>query len=127
MKTRFDNEKNWRTAFGQVVAIEDMETTHIMNTVRMFILKPNLTQAMLIADVESYKDSSSTTPWDPESEDIFDNIFKSLTKITSMSAEETFNYVIACPLVCAMEHELVRRGVNFRVFVENVLAERRNA
>lgn len=39
MKTRFDG-KLWIGAFGLALEVKDMETAHLLNTVKMLVQKP---------------------------------------------------------------------------------------
>lgn len=52
MKTRFDETKYWITAGGEAIRLCDMETSHLLNTVKMLLQKPTRTQAMLVIDIE---------------------------------------------------------------------------
>ena len=51
MKTRFDG-KLWIGAFGLAIEVKDMETAHLLNTVKMLVQKPARVQAMLVNDIE---------------------------------------------------------------------------
>lgn len=51
MKTRFDG-KLWIGAFGLALEVKDMETAHLLNTVKMLVQKPARVQAMLVTDIE---------------------------------------------------------------------------
>lgn len=52
MNTRFDGQL-WIGAFGVTLEVKEMETGHLLNTVKMLLQKPARVQAMLVADIES--------------------------------------------------------------------------
>lgn len=107
MKTRFDCEGVWITGFGQVLSVSEMETAHILNTVRMLIQKPARTLSMLISDIESA--SFSETVW--TAHNIVDKK-QSLQNVTSLSDTELTEYAVNSPLFKSMIEELKSRGVN---------------
>lgn len=51
MKTRFDG-KIWVMAYGVAIEVKEMETAHLLNTVKMLVQKPARVQAMLVDDIE---------------------------------------------------------------------------
>ena len=53
MKTRFDIPNVWITAAGEVISVQNMETPHLLNTVKMLIQKPSRVLSMLIVDIEN--------------------------------------------------------------------------
>lgn len=118
MVTRFDEAQYWRTARGEVLLISEMETSHLMNTLRMFIRKPYFIASMLIADIEANAQNTvNSSVWMP---DVVcqPNVKKdSIYNVTSMTDQQLTDYVFSTPLVCAMEQELNNRGVN----VENMM------
>ena len=63
MKTRFDETKYWITAGGEAIRLCDMETSHLLNTVKMLLQKPTRTQAMLVIDIE--RNSRDAAVWYP--------------------------------------------------------------
>ena len=62
MTTRFDESKYWITAGGEVIRLSDMETSHLLNTVKMLLQKPTRTQAMLVTDIERNSRASAGSP-----------------------------------------------------------------
>lgn len=52
MKTRFDSAEIWRTNNDTAVSIKELETSHLMNIVRMFLRRPETVQTMLVCDIE---------------------------------------------------------------------------
>lgn len=52
MNTRFDGQL-WIGAFGVTLEVKEMETGHLLNTVKMLLQKPARVQAMLMADIEN--------------------------------------------------------------------------
>lgn len=107
MKTRFDCEGVWITGFGQVLSVSEMETAHILNTVRMLIQKPARTLSMLISDIE--RASFSETVW--TAHNVVDKK-QSLQNVTSLSDTELTEYAVNSPLFKSMIEELKSRGVN---------------
>lgn len=107
MKTRFDCEGVWITGFGQVLSVSEMETAHLLNTVRMLIQKPARTLSMLISDIESA--SFSETVW--TAHNVVDKK-QSLQNVTSLSDTELTEYAVNSPLFKSMIEELKSRGVN---------------
>lgn len=119
MKTRFDVYGKWITATGEVRNVSDMDTDHIMNTIRMLIQKPSRTVGMLVHDLEGcvYGSPLEIFPvaWEP---DIHCVLKQSIHNVTSMSMDELKIYVKETPLFQSMCDELGRRGVN----VSNILS-----
>ena len=52
MKTRFDSAEVWRTNNDTTVSIKELETSHLMNIVRMLLRRPETVQTMLVCDIE---------------------------------------------------------------------------
>ena len=52
MKTRFDSVEIWRTNNDTAVSIKELETSHLMNIVRMLLRRPETVQTMLVCDIE---------------------------------------------------------------------------
>lgn len=119
MKTRFDSTDSWATATGEVRALEDMTTPHLMNLYAMFIRRPDRTMAMLVADIESgdYADRV----WKPTMRNE-DTLSASISNATKMTTDELVSYALQSPLGEAIKKELVNRGVDVentvRVLVE---------
>lgn len=107
MKTRFDETKYWLTAGGEAIRLCDMETSHLLNTVKMLLQKPTRTQAMLVIDIE--RNSRDAAVWVPNPQD---PRILSIHNVTSLTAEELVDYVKSTPLYAAMLSELETRGVN---------------
>lgn len=51
MNTRFDGQL-WIGAFGVTLEVKEMETDHLLNTVKMLLQKPARVQAMLVEYVK---------------------------------------------------------------------------
>lgn len=49
MNTRFDG-RLWIGALGVTFKVKEMETRHLLNTVKMLLQKPARVQTMLVAD-----------------------------------------------------------------------------
>lgn len=107
MKTRFDETKYWITAGGEAIRLCDMETSHLLNTIKMLLQKPTRTQAMLIVDIE--RNAVSSTVWEPHPQD---PCALSIHNVTSLTAEELVDYAKGTPLFAALISELESRGVN---------------
>lgn len=107
MKTRFDETKYWITAGGDAIRLKDMETAHLLNTVKMLLQKPTRTQAMLVVDIEH--NAINRAVWTPAP---VDPRALSIHNITSLTADELVSYVKTTPLFSAMIDELESRGVN---------------
>lgn len=113
MKTRFDG-KIWIMAYGIAVEVKEMETAHLLNTVKMLVQKPARVQSMLVDDIERATFADPTV-WTPSGEG---NTRKmSLRNVTSLSADELTAYVTGTPLFKAMLEELETRGIN----TENIM------
>lgn len=113
MKTRFDG-KIWVMAYGVAIEVEEMETAHLLNTVKMLVQKPARVQAMLVDDIERATFADPTV-WTPTGEG--DTRKLSLRNVTSLSADELTTYVTGTPLFKAMLEELETRGIN----TENIM------
>ena len=94
MKTRFDNYGVWITAMGEVRKVSDMDTSHILNTMRMLIQKPSRTVGMLIHDVE-HSECCVFSAWEPNFKA---TVEQSIYNITSMTMDELKSYVKRTPL-----------------------------
>ena len=108
MKTRFDG-KIWVMAYGVAIEVKEMETAHLLNTVKMLVQKPARVQAMLVDDIERATFADPTV-WTPTGEGDTRNV-------TSLSADELTTYVTGTPLFKAMLEELETRGIN----TENIM------
>ena len=113
MKTRFDG-KIWVMAYGVAIEVKEMETAHLLNTVKMLVQKPARVQAMLVDDIERATFADPTV-WTPTREG--DTRKLSLRNVTSLSADELTTYVTGTPLFKAMLEELETRGIN----TENIM------
>ena len=113
MKTRFDG-KLWVMAYGVAIEVKEMETAHLLNTVKMLVQKPARVQAMLVDDIERATFADPTV-WTPTGEG--DTRKLSLRNVTSLSADELTTYVTGTPLFKAMLEELETRGIN----TENIM------
>lgn len=113
MKTRFDG-KIWVMAYGVAIEVKEMETAHLLNTVKMLVQKPARVQAMLVDDIEraTFADPTVRTPTGEG-----DTRKLSLRNVTSLSADELTTYVTGTPLFKAMLEELETRGIN----TENIM------
>ena len=85
MKTRFDG-KIWVMAYGVAIEVKEMETAHLLNTVKMLVQKPARVQAMLVDDIERATFADPTV-WTPTGEG--DTRKLSLRNVTSLSELET--------------------------------------
>lgn len=106
MKTRFDIPNVWITAGGEAMTVQSMETSHLLNTVKMLIQKPSRVLSMLIADIENATFTGHV--WTVK--DLHRK--QSLNNVTSLSADELVEYVQDTPLFRSMVAELQARGVN---------------
>ena len=106
MNTRFDGQL-WIGAFGVTLEVKEMETGHLLNTVKMLLQKPARVQAMLVADIEK--------AWTANRKEDIRKV--SVHNITSLSAEELVEYVKGTTLFNTMLAELEARGVN----TENIM------
>lgn len=113
MKTRFDG-KIWVMAYGVAIEVKEMETAHLLNTVKMLVQKPARVQAMLVDDIERATFADPTV-WTPTGEG--DTRKLSLRNVTSLSADELTTYVTGTPLFKAMLEELETRGIK----TENIM------
>jgi hypothetical protein len=113
MKTRFDG-KIWVMAYGVAIEVKEMETAHLLNTVKMLVQKPARVQAMLVDDIERATFADPTV-WTPTGEG--DTRKLSLRNVTSLSPDELTTYVTGTPLFKAMLEELETRGIN----TENIM------
>ena len=113
MNTRFDG-RLWIGALGVTFKVKEMETGHLLNTVKMLLQKPARVQTMLVADIESATFAESQAWTSNRREDIRK---VSVHSITSLSAEELVEYVKGTTLFNTMLAELDARGVN----TENIM------
>ena len=120
IRTRFDDTRVWR-AHNDELRICEMETDHLINTLNMFVRRPERTLAMLVRDIEHFK-PHTTSAWTRDNDG--DSIIKeSLRNVTSMTYMELMTYALNAPLGKAMIGELEDRGVN----MENLITEVLNA
>lgn len=114
MKTRFDGTL-WIGAGGAVYHLFEMETDHLLNTVRMLKNRPALVITMVVRDIEATRDCCSFDPFDNDHSEM---LKQSLFNVTSMTPEQVSSYALNSPLGTALKMELCSRGVN----VENYLS-----
>ena len=118
MKTRFDSAKVWRTNNDTVVSIKELETSHLMNIVRMLLRCPETVQTMLVCDIER----QSRNVW--KANNIVDeDAIESIHNATSMTPREVVQWVQDTPLFNTIVFTLEGRGVNTSVLIGSVLAE----
>lgn len=114
MNTRFDSEE-WITAQGEYIHVSNMETSHLINTLKMFIEKPLRVISMLIKDVDRLDVHKASAVW---SKNNWHDVRKqSIREITKMKPAECIEYALTSPLGSAMIKELSNRGVD----VENII------
>ena len=106
METRFDNTEMWITGDGCNVQITRMETTHLMNIIKMFIRRPQTIMSMLIMDFENLAVCCSIDTWSPNQNTTENVVKKSINTVTSMTAESLTGYAINSPLGQAILSEL---------------------
>lgn len=118
MNVRFDNPKTWKTANGRVIAIDEMETAHLMNTLRMFATKPTIVLSMIVADIDKTREENyHSGPWTPNTEESVSFKKMSMYTVTSMTEEQLVEYALTSALGRSMIGELTFRGLN----VDNLL------
>lgn len=118
MKTRFDSAEVWRTNSDTKVSIKELETSHLMNIVRMLLRRPETVQTMLVCDIER----QSRSVW--KANNIVDeDAVESIHNATSMTPREVVQWVQGTPLFTAIVFTLEGRGVNTSVLIGSVLAE----
>lgn len=118
MKTRFDIAEVWRTNNDTMVSIKELETSHLMNIVRMLLRRPETVQTMLVCDIER----QSRNVW--KANNIVDgDAIESIHNATSMTPREVVQWVQDTPLFNTIVFTLEGRGVNTSVLIGSVLAE----
>lgn len=118
MKTRFDSAEIWRTNNDTAVSIKELETSHLMNIVRMLLRRPETVQTMLVCDIER----QSRNVW--KANNIVDeDAIESIHNATSMTPREIVQWVQDTPLFNTIVFTLEGRGVNTSVLIGSVLAE----
>lgn len=118
MKTRFDSAEVWRTNNDTMVSIKELETSHLMNIVRMLLRRPETVQTMLVCDIER----KSRNVW--KANNIVDeDAVESIHNATSMTPREVVQWVQDTPLFNTIVFTLEGRGVNTSVLIGSVLAE----
>lgn len=128
MNTRFDNAKSWKTADGRVIEIKEMETSHIMNTLRLFVRKPHLIMSMIVKDFDEIPDNQPEQtygPWNPKHNVSAPNFkAESMYAVTSLTNDDLVSYAVDSALGRAMRDELASRGINvenlFNIWKEEV-------
>ena len=101
-------------AFGVTLEVKEMETGHLLNTIKMLLQKPARVQAMLVADIENAT-FAEPQAWTANRKEDIRKV--SVHNITSLSAEELVEYVKGTTLFNTMLAELEARGVN----TENIM------
>ena len=118
MRTRFDSAEVWRTNNDTMVSIKELETSHLMNIVRMLLRRPETVQTMLVCDIER----QSRNVW--KANNIVDeDAIESIHNATSMTPREVVQWVQDTPLFNTIVFTLEGRGVNTSVLIGSVLAE----
>ena len=118
MKTRFDSAKVWRTNNDTTVSIKELETSHLMNIVRMLLRRPETVQTMLVCDIER----QSRNVWKANNL-VDEDAIESIHNATSMTPLEVVQWVQDTPLFNTIVFTLEGRGVNTSVLIGSVLAE----
>lgn len=113
MNTRFDSDE-WITGQGEYIPVSNMETTHIINTLKMIISKPLRVISMLIQDVDK-SGIPINSVWTKSKRTELRK--ESIREITKMKPDECIEYTLTSPLGSAMLKELNTRGVD----VENII------
>lgn len=126
MKTRFDCPQNWIKGNGEVIPIKDMETSHLINTVRMFVRKPFMVCSMIIEDIENKTYSPVATAWNPNGSEEQNIKNESIFNVTSLTEQELTAYALQSALGCAMVNELSSRGVNTENIITMTMNENSN-
>lgn len=104
MKTRFDSAEVWRTNNDTMVSIKELETSHLMNIVRMLLRRPETVQTMLVCDIER----QSRNVW--KANNIVDeDAIESIHNATSMTPREVVQWVQDTP--CSTPSSLPLKGV----------------
>lgn len=114
MKTRFDGTV-WIGAGGTAFLPIEMDTDHLLNTLKMLKNRPAVVVTMVVRDIESTPDCCPFSPFGNSHADV---VKQSLFNITSMTPEQVSAYALNSTLGTAMKAELISRGVN----VENYLS-----
>ena len=96
----------------------EMETDHLLNTVKMLKNRPAVIISMVVRDVEASPDYTPFTPFGADSHT--ELVKKSLFNLTSMTPEEVSAYALNSPLGITMKNELIKRGVNVENFLNMV-------
>lgn len=118
MKTRFDSAEVWRTNNDTMVSIKELETSHLMNIVRMLLRRPETVQTMLVCDIER----QSRNVW--KANNIVDeDAVESIHNATSMTPREVVQWVQDTPLFNTIVFTLEGRGVNTSVLIGSVMTE----
>ena len=108
----------WRTNNDTTVSIKELETSHLMNIVRMLLRRPETVQTMLVCDIER----QSRNVW--KANNIVDeDAVESIHNATSMTPREVIQWVQGTPLFTTIVFTLEGRGVNTSVLIGSVLAE----
>lgn len=118
MKTRFDSAEVWRTNNDTMVSIKELETSHLMNIVRMLLRRPETVQTMLVCDIER----QSRNVWKANNL-VDEDAIESIHNATSMTPREVVQWVQDTPLFNTIVFTLKGRGVNTSVLIGSVLAE----
>lgn len=118
MKTRFDSAEVWRTNNDTMVSIKELETSHLMNIVRMLLRHPETVQTMLVCDIER----QSRNVWKANNL-VDEDAIESIHNATSMTPREVVQWVQDTPLFNTIVFTLKGRGVNTSVLIGSVLVE----
>lgn len=101
-----------------VLGDKELETSHLMNIVRMLLRRPETVQTMLVCDIER----QTRNVW--RANDLVDeDAVASIHNATSMTPREIVQWVQGTPLFTAIIITLEGRGVNTSVLIGSVLAE----
>lgn len=117
--TRFDDSRRWRGSGSTVTDITDMDTAHIVNTLAMFKKRPDRVLAILLDDLEPWRNRRScsalaTSLYGMPMPVMYSQLIRD---VTSMSPEDLTIFALESPCGAAMYAELEKRGVN----VDNVM------
>lgn len=121
MKTKFDESKTWVNGLGKIETIVNMETSHLMNIIKMFAQKPHIIMKIIIDDIEKYEEPNLNQAWTPNEFNNTDFIKESINNVTSMNENQIISYALNSNLATSIFNELQSRGVNVDNFVDMIL------
>lgn len=114
--TRFDRTI-WENSKGEVNDVQEMETGHLLNILKMLMVKPYKITSMVVFDIEKFYRPTSYVKrnWVIHEEQV------DMSEISQMNAFTLREFALNSTFGQAAQRELNKRGINLREYLNMVM------